>query len=45
MILDNEVLIQRGADEYLEVRGIAVKGSDYEIGKDLALIGKETYDI
>lgn len=45
MILKNKILIPKRENEYLEVRGIAVKGSDFEIGKDLAEIGIETYDV
>ncbi len=45
MIVRNEILIPKRKNEYLEVREIAVKGSDYKIGKDLAEIGIETYDV
>jgi len=45
VIVRNEILIPKRKNEYLEVREIAVKGSDYKIGKDLAEIGIETYDV
>lgn len=45
MILKNEILIPKEKDEYMEVRTLAIKGSDYQIGKDLAEIGIENYDI
>ncbi len=45
MILKNEIVIPRGEKEYLEVRGIAVKGSDFDIGKDLAEVGIKEYEI
>lgn len=45
MILKNEIVVPKAADEYLEVRRLVVKGSDFEIGKDLAKIGMEEYEI
>ena len=39
MILKNKILIPKRSNDYMEVRNLAVKGSDFEIGKDLAEIG------
>lgn len=45
MILNNDIIIEKGEDEYLELRSIAVKGNDFDIGKDMAKIGQQYYDI
>ncbi|WP_308572243.1 hypothetical protein [uncultured Methanobacterium sp.] len=43
--MKNEILIPKGKDDYMEVRTIATKGTNFEIGKDLAEIGIKDYDV
>jgi len=43
MILKNEIFIPKRSNDYMEVRSLTVKGSNFEIGKDLAEIGMKEY--
>ena len=45
MILKNKILIPKRSNDYMEVRSLAVKGSNFEIGKDLAEIGMKKYGV
>ncbi len=43
VILKNEVILQKGPGEYMEVRHIVLKGSNEEIGRALADIAQKDY--
>jgi len=45
MILKNKILIPKRSNDYMEVRSLALKGSDFEIGKDLAELGMKEYGV
>ncbi|HXY87472.1 MAG TPA: C45 family peptidase [Candidatus Acidoferrales bacterium] len=45
MIVKNKILIPKRSNDYMEVRSLAIKGSDFEIGKDLAEIGMKEYGV